>query len=96
MQRADGSLLDGVASYGRRPTFDNGAAILEVHVFNFDGDLYGETLSVAFVGWIRPELKFPSVAALTVAMDRDAGAAHAMLAAAGPGSALDQVLAGLA
>jgi riboflavin kinase / FMN adenylyltransferase len=96
MQRADGSLLDGVASYGRRPTFDNGAAILEVHVFDFGGDLYGETLSVAFVGWIRPELKFPSVATLTVAMDGDAEAAHAMLAEAGPGSALDRVLAGLA
>jgi riboflavin kinase/FMN adenylyltransferase len=96
VQRADGSLLDGVACYGRRPTFDNGAAVLEVHVFDFDGDLYGETVFVTFIGWIRPELRFPSVAALTAAMDRDAEAARAMLAAAGPGSRLDQVLAGLA
>ena len=60
MQRADGTLLDGVASYGRRPTFDNGAPLLEVFVFDFSGDLYGEEVSVAFVGWIRPELKFDS------------------------------------
>jgi riboflavin kinase/FMN adenylyltransferase len=53
----DGKRYDGVASFGRRPTFDNGAPLLEVFLFDFSGDLYGKTLDVAFLGWIRPELK---------------------------------------
>ena len=44
---------DGVASYGRRPTFDNGPALLEAYLFDFSGDLYGETIEVLFTGWIR-------------------------------------------
>jgi len=44
---------DGVASFGRRPTFDNGAPLLEVFLFDFSGDLYGATLDVAFIGFIR-------------------------------------------
>ena len=39
---ADGAVRDGVASFGRRPTFDNGAPLLETFVFDFSGDLYGE------------------------------------------------------
>lgn len=96
MQRADGTILDGVASYGRRPTFDNGAVILEAHLFDFQGDLYGEEVEVSFVGWIRPELKFSSAASLIAEMRRDAEAARAMLAEAGPGSPLDKALAGTA
>ncbi len=53
MRRADGSVLDGVASYGRRPTFDNGAPVLEVFAFDFSGDLYGEEVVVTFFDWIR-------------------------------------------
>ncbi len=45
---------DAVASYGRRPTFDNGRALLEVHVFDFSGDLYGQEVEVAFHGYLRP------------------------------------------
>ena len=48
----------GVASIGVRPTFGENAANLEVHLFDFDGDLYGEVLSVALVAYLRPELKF--------------------------------------
>jgi len=96
LQRADGSIRDGVASYGRRPTFDNGAAILEVFLFDFHGDLYGEEVAVAFVGWIRAELKFPSVPALLVALDRDAEAARGILSEAAPGSPIDGALVGLA
>src|ERR1700722_15427843 len=44
--------IDGVASFGRRPTFDNGAPLLEVFLFDFKGDLYGEALDVAFIGFI--------------------------------------------
>src|SRR5580692_12287673 len=56
--------LDGVASFGRRPTFDNGAPLLEVFLFDFKGDLYGQSLDVAFIAFIRDELKFDGVAAL--------------------------------
>ena len=68
-----GLIRDGVASFGTRPTFDNGAPLLEVHVFDFSGDLYGAPLDVAFIGWIRPELKFDSVEALVKRMDETRG-----------------------
>ncbi len=93
LQRADGSVHDGVASYGRRPTFDNGAPLLETYLFDFSGDLYGEQVAVSLVGWIRPELKFDSVASLVTAMNRDSEIARLMLAAAGPGTPLDEALA---
>ena len=47
--------FDGVASFGRRPTFDNGAPLLEVFLFDFKGDLYGAELDVAFIDFIRDE-----------------------------------------
>jgi riboflavin kinase/FMN adenylyltransferase len=93
VKRPVGPGLDGVASYGRRPTFDNGAPLLEIYVFDFSGSLYGEELAVTFVDWIRPELRFESVAALVGQMNGDVTAARAVLAAAGPGNALDQALA---
>jgi riboflavin kinase/FMN adenylyltransferase len=74
--------FDGVASFGRRPTFDNGAPLLEVFLFDFKGDLYGAALDVAFIGFIREELKFDSVAALVRQMDDDSAKARGMLAAA--------------
>src|ERR1700722_14849316 len=77
--------FDGVASFGRRPTFDNGAPLLEVFLFDFKGDLYGEALDVAFIGFIRDELKFDSVEALVAQMDDDSARARAALAAA-PGA----------
>ena len=64
-------IYDGVASYGRRPTFDNGQALLEAFLFDFSSDLYGETIEVLFIGWIRAEAKFNSVAALIAQMQRD-------------------------
>jgi riboflavin kinase / FMN adenylyltransferase len=76
------SRIDGVASFGRRPTFDNGAPLLEVFLFDFKGDLYGERLDVAFIGFIREELKFSSVEALIRRMDEDSATARAQLAAA--------------
>jgi riboflavin kinase/FMN adenylyltransferase len=77
-----GRLHDGVASFGRRPTFDDGPPLLEVHVFDFTGDLYGTQIDVAFVGWIRSELKFNAVADLIARMDADARLARAVLARA--------------
>lgn len=95
VQRADGTQHDGVASYGRRPTFDNGAPLLEAFLFDFSGDLYGETIAVSLVGWIRPELKFDSVDQLVAAMNEDSVEARRILAGIGPGTALDQALSGV-
>jgi riboflavin kinase/FMN adenylyltransferase len=83
--RADGTLHDGVASFGRRPMFDDGAPLLEVFLFDFTGDLYGKVIEVAFMGWIRPEQTFASVDALTQQMDADAAKARDALARA-PGA----------
>ena len=73
---------DGVASFGRRPMFDQGTVLLEVFLFDFSGDLYGEVIDVAFIDWIRPELKFDSVEDLVRRMNEDARLARAALAAA--------------
>src|SRR4051794_6893986 len=73
--------LDGVASFGRRPTFDNGAPLLEVFLFDFKGDLYGTILDVAFIAFIREELKFDGIEALVGQMDDDSARARAALAA---------------
>jgi riboflavin kinase/FMN adenylyltransferase len=77
--------FDGVASFGRRPTFDNGAPLLEIFLFDFDRDLYGQVLDVAFIAFIRDELKFDGVDALVRQMDDDSLRARAALAAA-PGA----------
>ena len=78
---ANAKRYDAVASFGRRPTFDNGAPLLEVFLFDFDGDLYGKTLDAAFIGFIRDELKFDSVQDLVKQMDDDSARAKALLAA---------------
>jgi riboflavin kinase / FMN adenylyltransferase len=77
----DGKTHPAVASFGRRPTFDDGAPKLEVHVFDFAGDLYGKQMDVGFVGFIRPELKFNGVEPLIAQMDKDSIKARSILAA---------------
>jgi len=77
-----GHRYDGVASFGRRPMFDQGTVLLEVFLFDFSGDLYGEMIDVAFIDWIRPELKFDSVEDLVRRMNEDARLARAALATA--------------
>jgi riboflavin kinase/FMN adenylyltransferase len=74
--------FDGVASFGRRPTFDNGAPLLEVFLFDFKGDLYGSRLDVAFIAFLRDELKFDSLDALIHQMNDDSRKARERLAAA--------------
>jgi riboflavin kinase/FMN adenylyltransferase len=80
------SLLDparragGVASLGVRPTFGVGARVLEVHLFDFDEDLYGKRMRVEFVRRQRGERRFRSAAALVTQMDRDAARAREILA----------------
>jgi len=76
----NGARYDGVASFGRRPTFDNGAPLLEVFLFDFNGDLYGRAIDVAFIGWIRAEQRFDSIDALKVQMAADAALAREALA----------------
>ena len=75
--------IDGVASFGVRPMFDDGAPLLEVHLFDFAGDLYGARIDVAFIGWLRHEQKFESVEGLKAAMDADAAQARDALSRAG-------------
>jgi riboflavin kinase/FMN adenylyltransferase len=87
----DRVVRDGVASYGRRPTFGGGAPVLEVFIFDFSGDLYGETALVSFQGHIRPERRFESIAALVEKMDEDSIDARAILERSTPGD-LDRQL----
>lgn len=92
-RRADGSLFDGVASFGRRPTVDeNGAPLLETFLFDFSGDLYGETASVSFFGFLRGEAKFDDLDALVVQMKRDEAEARALLSRITPMGDLDAAL----
>ena len=75
-----GRRYDGVANFGRRPMFDQGSVLLEVFLFDFSEDIYGEVIDVAFIEWIRPELAFASVAELVERMGEDARFARAALA----------------
>ena len=80
---AGGRRYDGVASFGRRPMFDDGGVLLEVFLFDFAGDLYGETIDVAFIAWLRDEAKFGSVDELVRQMHDDARRAGETLALSG-------------
>lgn len=70
----------GVASLGVRPMFGRNAPNLEVHLFDFDGDLYGQHLSVALVEFLRDEAKFDSIEVLIDQIARDAEQARMVLA----------------
>jgi riboflavin kinase / FMN adenylyltransferase len=75
----------GAAYLGTRPTFDDGAAILETFLFDFDGDLYGREIEVEFIDFIRPDRRFDSAAALQAQMDEDCSRAREILSRTGPG-----------
>lgn len=90
--RIDGVWRDGVASFGRRPTFDNGAPLLETFVFDYAGDLYGRALPVTLVAFLRPEMTFDGMAPLIAQMDRDSQNARAALAGLKPLSPLDAAI----
>ncbi|CVI56181.1 MULTISPECIES: bifunctional riboflavin kinase/FAD synthetase [Agrobacterium] len=93
-RRPDGSIRDGVASFGYRPTVtENGAALLETFVFDFSGDLYGEVCSVSFFGHLRDELKFDGLDPLVAQIRRDEEEARAMLSGVRPLSELDARIA---
>ncbi|MGF1640528.1 MAG: bifunctional riboflavin kinase/FAD synthetase [Rhodospirillales bacterium] len=79
---------DGVANLGRRPTFDGTRTLLEVHLFAFDGDLYGKALRVAFIDYLRPEKKFDGLDDLRAQIAVDSARARDILTAtAGSSSA---------
>ena len=81
----DGRPYPAVASWGRRPTVDDGPPLLETFLFDFAGDLYGRRLDVSFVGWLRGEEKFASLDALKAQIALDVAQARAMLAGAARG-----------
>jgi riboflavin kinase/FMN adenylyltransferase len=66
-----GTVCGGMMNIGRRPTFDEMEVTVEVHLFDFDGDLYGETLSVQFLQRLRDEQKFDSPDALAMQLSED-------------------------
>lgn len=68
-----------VSSFGTRPTVQGVEPLLEAHLFDFDGDLYGRHIEVEFVAKLRDELKFPDLPALTEQMHRDAETARRLL-----------------
>ena len=72
--------VDGVASVGTRPTFDLTKPLLEVHLFDFDRDIYGEYIHVDFIAHLRDEIKFESIDELVAQMGKDAENARSQLA----------------
>jgi riboflavin kinase/FMN adenylyltransferase len=71
----------GAASLGVRPMFGENAPNLETYLLDFSGDLYGQHLSVAFVDFLRPELKFDGLPALVAQMEADCTRARDILSA---------------
>ncbi|RZI98125.1 MAG: bifunctional riboflavin kinase/FAD synthetase [Brevundimonas sp.] len=75
----DGRIVDGVANLGVRPMYELPEPLLEVWLFDFDGDLYGQTVETELIAFLRGEMAFDSLDALKVRIDADAAAARAAL-----------------
>lgn len=75
-------VCDGVANLGTRPTFDGSDARLEVHLFDYAGDLYGRALAVELIDFLRPEKKFDGLEALRAQIAEDCAQARLILAGA--------------
>ena len=75
----DGRLVDGAANLGIRPSFDPPRELLEPHFFDFAGDLYGQTIEVELHAWLRPEMKFDGLEALTRQIEADCAEARRVL-----------------
>ncbi|MDF1606784.1 bifunctional riboflavin kinase/FAD synthetase [Hoeflea sp. YIM 152468] len=93
-RRADGTLYDGVASFGRRPTIagDGAALLLETFLFDFSGDLYDEVCTVSLVARLRGEEKFDDLDALVRQMKIDEAEARAVLGSLQPLTPLDAAM----
>ena len=70
---------DGVANFGIRPMYETKVPLMEAHLFDFDGDLYGKHLLVELISYIRPEAKFDGLPALIAQIGRDAAKAREIL-----------------
>ncbi|WP_455479141.1 bifunctional riboflavin kinase/FAD synthetase [Bartonella sp. B23] len=93
LRRASGVLHDGVASFGCRPTvFKDGVPLLETYLFDFNGDLYGESCTVSFLQFLRGQEKFDGLELLVAQMKRDEKAAKEILTTIQPLSQLDRLL----
>lgn len=79
----DGRVIDGAANIGIRPTFDPPLELVEPHLFDFAEDLYGRTIEVALVAFLRPEERYDTLDALKAQIARDCAAARRELS--GPG-----------
>jgi len=79
---ADGRRIDGVANLGVRPMFELDRPLLEVWLFDFEGDLYGQTVETELVARLRGEMSFGDLNALKAQIDRDADEARRVLASA--------------
>jgi riboflavin kinase / FMN adenylyltransferase len=79
----DGRALDGAASFGIRPTFALESPLLEVHLFDFSGDLYGALIAVEFIAYLRPEKKFETLDALKAQIAQDCDDAKRILSTVG-------------
>lgn len=80
LQRYDGSVVEGVANIGVKPTVGTFLPSLEVHLFDFSEDLYGEQVQVSFCHKIRDEARFESIDALKAQIEEDICRAHAFFA----------------
>jgi riboflavin kinase/FMN adenylyltransferase len=76
---SDGRVLEGAANVGIRPTFEPAKELLEAHFFDFEGDLYGQTIEVDLIAFIRPEARFDGLEALTRQMEEDCAEARRIL-----------------
>jgi riboflavin kinase/FMN adenylyltransferase len=72
--------LPAAVNVGVRPSFDNGQLSVEAYLLDFDGDLYGKTLGLSFIGRLRGEQRFADISALVAQMGRDVAAARRILA----------------
>jgi riboflavin kinase/FMN adenylyltransferase len=75
----DGSVKDGCANFGIRPMFELPAPLLEVHLFDFAGDLYGQVLNVELVAYLRGEMTFDTLEALKAQIGEDCRRARELL-----------------
>ena len=82
----DARVIDGVASLGVRPMYALETPLLEVWLFDFDEEIYGQTVDTQLIAWLRGEEKFDGLEALKVQIDADAKAARAALAVQGSSS----------
>jgi riboflavin kinase/FMN adenylyltransferase len=75
----EGEPRPAVASLGVKPTFSGNQFSIEAHIFDFDEDIYGQSMRMEFVEWIREEKSFPDPRALVQQIDRDAQKARRIL-----------------